>query len=363
MWRQNICILAVLLTSIFLVGCAEAPISEPPAEDSDQVERRLSSAPPKPGSRRILRNVPTATPDITQPNRKQREPLRRPTPTPSLREIAVPKATAVPVSPRRRPFLTPTPTSTTTPPTPTPQPAEETLQWVWTQPMSTNRSEHQTVLLPNGQVLVVGGVSQTTSSHRLNSAELYEYDSGEFTPTGSMSEARSRHSATLLDDGRVLISGGLLSSAEVYEPSSGAFRTVGSMDSARHEHTATKLEDGRVLIVGGRSFDDQGRLHAFAQSELFSPTDEAFSITGSLVDQRSEHTATRLLDGRVLVLGGRNNLVLTGIPQIKPPFLDIAPAGKPPNIIPHSKGVKCGLMRPDSLKVPAFIGQPLYCQA
>ena len=52
-----------------------------------------------------------------------------------------------------------------------------------------------------------------------------------------------------------------------------------------------------------------------------------------------------------------------GIPQIKPPFLDIAPAGIPPNIIPHSKGVKCGLMRPDSLKVPAFIGQPLYCQA
>ena len=54
---------------------------------------------------------------------------------------------------------------------------------------------------------------------------------------------------------------------------------------------------------------------------------------------------------------------LPGIPQIKPPFLDIAPAGIPPNIIPHSKGVKCGLMRPDSLKVPAFIGQPLYCQA
>ena len=58
-----------------------------------------------------------------------------------------------------------------------------------------------------------------------------------------------------------------------------------------------------------------------------------------------------------------DELPLAGIPQIKPTFLDIAPAGIPPNIIPHSKGVKCGLMRPDSLKVPAFIGQPLYCQA
>ena len=56
-------------------------------------------------------------------------------------------------------------------------------------------------------------------------------------------------------------------------------------------------------------------------------------------------------------------LGLSGIPQIKPPFLDIAPAGIPPNIIPHSKSVKCGLMRPDSLKFPAFMGQPLYCQA
>ena len=58
-----------------------------------------------------------------------------------------------------------------------------------------------------------------------------------------------------------------------------------------------------------------------------------------------------------------NENELAGIPQIKPPFLDIAPAGIPPNIIPHSKSVKCGLMRPDSLKFPAFMGQPLYCQA
>ena len=64
----------------------------------------------------------------------------------------------------------------------------------------------------------------------------------------------------------------------------------------------------------------------------------------------------RLLAARLRSLG-----ILTGIPPIKPTFLDIAPGGIPPNIIPYSKGVKCGLMRPDSLKVPAFIGQPLCC--
>ena len=61
------------------------------------------------------------------------------------------------------------------------------------------------------------------------------------------------------------------------------------------------------------------------------------------------------------------NPAFQGRPFLSRPWeallLDIAPAGIPPNIIPHSKGVKCGLMRPDSLKVPAFIGQPLYCQA
>ena len=70
-------------------------------------------------------------------------------------------------------------------------------------------------------------------------------------------------------------------------------------------------------------------------------------------------------NGLIIFLGEEPwfRLDLSGIPQIKPPFLDIAPSGIPPNIIPHSKSVKCGLMRPDSLKFPAFMGQPLYCQA
>ena len=96
------------------------------------------------------------------------------------------------------------------------------------------------------------------------------------------------------------------------------------------------------------------------------------------IGSKSSLSNTEILIDRSLLMnqpywGGRSKLkfaqqiigseLLTGIPQIKPPFLDIAPAGIPPNIIPHSKSVKCGLMRPDSLKVPAFIGQPLYCQA
>ena len=54
----------------------------------------------------------------------------------------------------------------------------------------------------------------------------------------------------------------------------------------------------------------------------------------------------------------RGNLPLSGIPQIKPPFLDIAPAGIPPNIMPHSKGVKCGLIHSKS---PLSLGN--HCTA
>ena len=308
MRRQNIYIFAALLTSIVLIGCAAAdPSLEPPTDSSplagdadNQVERRLSSAPPKPGSRRIIRSVPTATPALKQPDGRQREPLRRPTATPSLRRIPVPVATVTPSPLRPRPVRTPSPTYTATPPTATPPPSIEYFRWVETGPMSVDRLSHQVVLMSNGQVLVVGGSSTTTSPYRLSSAELYDLEAGEFSPTGSMSEGRGGHSATVLAWGGILVSGGInktteevsaewyLRSAEIYEPSSGTFRTVGSMNRGRSRHTATVLEDGRILMVGGRGYGVNG----LSEAELFSPTEEAFSTTGSLATNREGHTAT-----------------------------------------------------------------------
>lgn len=323
---QNINIFAALSISILLVGCAAAsPSPEPPADSSplaedagNQVERRLSSGAPKPGSRRIIRTAPTSTPALNQPDGRQRVPLRRPTPTPSFRGIVVPEATATPAPLRRRPVPVSTPRSTVTRPTATPPPAVEHLRWVQTGPMSIDRLSHQTVLMSNGQVLVAGGSSRTYLPYRLSSAELYDFESGEFSPTGSMSEGRGGHSATVLAGGGILISGGLnktteeysaewyLRSAEVYDPSSGTFRIVGSMNHGRSRHTATVLEDGGVLIVGGEGYGVNG----LSESELFAPAEEAFLPTGSLAANRYGHTATRLPDGRVLVLGGRNHLIL-----------------------------------------------------
>lgn len=119
--------------------------------------------------------------------------------------------------------------------------------------MAIARTSHAATLLADGKVLVTGGAD--------NSAEIYDPASGTFSSTGSMSVARSSHTATLLNDGTVLVAGGYSSSAphpttversaELYDPVAGAFRATGGPVIARASHTATLLNNGLVLLTGG----------------------------------------------------------------------------------------------------------------
>lgn len=151
--------------------------------------------------------------------------------------------------------------------------------------------------LKTGDVLIV-------DSHN-GSADVYDPGSGTFRATGPMAAAHRRGQATLLLDGRVLVVGGsddslaALASAEIYDPSTGTFRPTASMAAARSYCTATQLSDGRVLVVGG----EVGTSH-LATSELYDPKSGTFSPGGLLTEPRSMQAAVRLFDGRVLVLGG-----------------------------------------------------------
>ena len=135
---------------------------------------------------------------------------------------------------------------------------------------------------------------------------------GQWTAAAPMSQARSGATATRLLDGRVFVAGGVslaggdgsdrfdsLASAELYDPATRAWNTTGPMSEARGLHTATLLLDGRVLVAGG---NDANRAVIYA--ELYDPASGTWTATGPLIAARYGHTAAVLRDGRVLVTGG-----------------------------------------------------------
>ncbi len=175
-------------------------------------------------------------------------------------------------------------------------------------PMNAARSYFAATVLSDGRVLVTGGIGAL--GRAIASAEIFDPVAGTWTPTGSMNNTRDGHTATLLRDGRVLVVGGFTGNgsvggtgvpiaepAELYDPVTGRFTVTGSTNQDRAFHTATLLGDGEVLIAG-----QLADLH----EELYSPLTGAFRYTlGNMHVERYYDAAATLPDGRVLVAGGQ----------------------------------------------------------
>jgi hypothetical protein len=183
--------------------------------------------------------------------------------------------------------------------------------------MATERANHTATLLASGKVLIVGG----WNGHRADGsddppwdplfAELFDPASGTFAESGSMSTTRIGHSAIRLNDGKVIVLGGIPSTqnlhevlpdpqfAELYDPATGTFSSAGSFALTQTNYTVTLLNTGMILIAGG---EQEGI--ALDLAELLDPATGNLTTTGGLVDKRAGHTATSLKDGRVLVTGG-----------------------------------------------------------
>lgn len=162
--------------------------------------------------------------------------------------------------------------------------------------MSQSRVYPAAALLPDGQVLVVGGY------HRgliVAVAELYNPATGTFTTTGSLNTTRYGASAILLNTGKVLISGGGTASTELYDPSTGKF-TVSGSESCACGAEPTLLPNGMVLFSGGFNETD----YALATAELYNPATGKFRPTGNLNHARTGASSTLLPDGKVLIAGG-----------------------------------------------------------
>jgi N-acetylneuraminic acid mutarotase len=176
--------------------------------------------------------------------------------------------------------------------------------------LNVARRSHTATLLRNGKVLIIGG---SGAAGTLVSAELYDPATGKFTGTGDMNVPRTLHTATLLKNGKVLVTGGqngsnFLASAEVYDPATGLFTPVNSMGANRVHHVAALLPDGKVLVAGGFGGTGASTLY-HASAELYDPATNSFSpTTNSMSSARwLQHSSTlQLAGGKILITGGRN---------------------------------------------------------
>jgi hypothetical protein len=170
--------------------------------------------------------------------------------------------------------------------------------------MSVERESHTATLLQDGRVLIVGGYRlEGMDWIPQSSAEIYDSATGTFSMTGSLNQPRATHTATLLTDGRVLIAGGwsgntMLATAEIYDPATGVFTPARTMNIPRANYAATLLNNGQVLLTGGSLYNGSWA------ADLYDPSTGSFTLTQSMVNYRQWHTSTLLPDGTVLVAGG-----------------------------------------------------------
>jgi len=163
--------------------------------------------------------------------------------------------------------------------------------------------------LPDGGLLLIGGMENHQPSR---SMKVFNPRTGNSKSLPEMAQARAWHTATVLPDGRVFVFGGVgnnqrvLSAGLVVDPVSG--KSVGVVDKstliARAYHTANLLTDGRVLISGGASQD--GKLISNAQ--IWDYRSETAASAGMLSVSREKHSATLITDGNVLIEGGVDEL-------------------------------------------------------
>jgi WD40 repeat protein len=174
--------------------------------------------------------------------------------------------------------------------------------------MSIGRDQCTATRLGNGTVLIAGGAQLLPdgSGSVLDTAELYDPVTGSFGLTGTMTAARQGPTANLLPNGKVLITGGVdndgvvLDTAELYDPTTGLFSPAGHMTTSRYAHLAAVLGDGDVLVAGG--INNRGA--SLKSAEVFVAKTGKFVKVAAMPRDRFMVGATVLTSSTILIAGG-----------------------------------------------------------
>ncbi len=195
--------------------------------------------------------------------------------------------------------------------------------WQTLEPMNSAVAEQTLVTLSDGRILVAGGFDEPNSLAQITRAEIYDPATGAWTLTGSLNSPLTLPVAVSLPDGRALITGNNIpptatasdsSNSEIYDPDTGEWTSVAPMSQNRTFHTLTLMPDGRVLAVGGE--DPNGADHVLlSTTEIFDPETHTWSPGPDLSQPRSNHSATLMPDGGILLAGG---IVTTQSGEIRP---------------------------------------------
>ena len=183
--------------------------------------------------------------------------------------------------------------------------------WTDVSPMGHERSGYTATLLPDGRVLVAGGLETSDDAENSRTAEIFDPTTSEWKAVPLMAKGRALHSAVLLDDGRVFVSGGAgiwlgayggeMASAEIFDPKTDRWTTVTTACNARFGHESVLLPDGSVLLLGGET-----ERETVDQVERFYPNTNTWRAYSDWSLNRIAHNALSLPDGTVGVIGGNS---------------------------------------------------------
>ena len=200
--------------------------------------------------------------------------------------------------------------------------------------MLHSRVNHSATLLPDGRVLVVGGMDG--GFNPLRTSEVFDPETNLWTTADEMREARTEHSATLLEDGRVIVTGGMneklqiIGTTEIFDPETGKWSEFEGMRTVRRGHFTLPLPDGRVAVVGGvgQTLGGLGILAnisavgALLSTEIYDPKTDTWSQAGDMREGHSGGLAAVLKDGRVLIAGGYNQAEALASSEVFDPSSD-----------------------------------------